>query len=197
MTKTAKKTTAAAKPAVQRAAVKVNMEAASLRDIDRNINQIRTLSRRLDPLIHETATAIMKHAKEHNDCSRAALLVDAMPKSARSNALMQWFLDFSPIIVQRVTDKNTGKAIVKAKLAKEGKSRHFKEYDIEGAQANPFYEYKRESDFIVLDGAALDKQVVSLIKRLRDSVTTGKVADDAKPKALALADAIEAAVANL
>ena len=183
--------------ATKRAALQVNKATASLRDIDRNINQIKTLSRRLDPLIHETAMAIMAHAEAHNDCSRAALLVDAMPKSSRRNALMQWFLDFSPIIVQSVRDKKTGESVVKAKLAKEGESKHFKAFDIEGARAMPFYDYKREADFVVLDGEALDKQVVSLIKRLREGVTKGKVADGAKPKALALADAIEAAVANL
>jgi hypothetical protein len=131
--------------------------------------------------VHETAMLILRHAAEHKDCSTAQGLVNAMPQSARKLALINWFGQFSPIVVKD-DDK------WESKMHKEG-SKLFKAFDLEGAEANPWFtiadKMGAEKPPVGLDGmvAWLEAQAKSWEKKADE----GKVdaAELATAKALA------------
>lgn len=86
---------------------------------------------KINVYVHETALMILKHAKEHKDCSTAQGLINAMPQSARKLALINWFHTYSPIVVKDDAKWNS-------KMHKEG-TKLFVPFDVEGAEANPWY----------------------------------------------------------
>lgn len=86
---------------------------------------------KINAYVHETAMLIMRHAAEHDDCSTAQGLINAMPQSARKLALINWFTQFSPIVVKD-DDK------WQSKMHKRG-SKMYRPFDIDGAEANPWF----------------------------------------------------------
>jgi len=105
--------------------------------IKSNITRITTNAVKLNGLIHETAMLIMKHAKEHGDCSQAQDLVMAMPASMRRTMLIQWFSLYSPIVT-----KND--ATFKSKL-RLSDNNLFVDFNLEGAEATPFWQIANET----------------------------------------------------
>src|SRR3546814_11023129 len=84
---------------------------------------------------------IVRHAKEHGDCSTAQWLVMSLPASMRREMLILWFKTFTPIVVKNSDD-------FVAAMHKPG-SKLFVEWNIKEADANPFYafaEQKTESE---------------------------------------------------
>lgn len=77
-----------------------NAEAANgLKKIDGMIKGVIKGYGTVQNLVHETALAIVQHAKDYGDCSRAKTLCRAVPARER-NSLIGWFTLFSPIGVQ-------------------------------------------------------------------------------------------------
>lgn len=135
--------------------------------------------------IHETAMMIIRHAHKHGDCSTAQGLVMAMPASMRREMLILWFKSFTPIIV-----KNDAKWT--AKMHKEGTSLYVP-WDIEGAEAKPFYEMANENkerpplglaDLLKIPGAAA--------KSLQRRIENGEIEEEEVATALALVAQLEA-----
>lgn len=147
-------------------------EQTSNKAINAKIASVRENSAALNTLIHETGLMVMAHAAAYNDCTGAARLVDAMPKSHRRGLVMTWFERYSPVIVE-----NKGGEI-KAHLAKDGSAKH-KRYDIDGATANPFYampEVENEPDMFTIEDA--NDAIERIVKRFEKQLKDGNVAAD-------------------
>lgn len=140
---------------------------------------------KINQYVHETAMLIINHAKEHGDCSTAQGLVNAMPRSARKLALINWFGKFSPIVV-----KDDPEWV--AKMHKEG-TKLFVPFDIEGAAETPWYDLADSMgaekvyslDDLLKIGPAADA------KRIRQRIEKGEVEASAVPAALAYAEYLE------
>lgn len=97
-------------------------------------------------LVHETALAIVQHAKEHGDCSRAKMLARAVPARER-NSLVGWFTLFSPIGVQMGGSAADDKVKLLSDTAVEKfrhrqkmeEARHFPIWAIDQAKEYPWF----------------------------------------------------------
>ncbi len=135
--------------------------------------------------VHETAMMILRHAFEHNDCSTAQGLINAMPQSARKLALINWFHTFSPIVVKDDDKWNS-------KMHKEG-TKLFVAFDIEGAEANPWFTIadKMGAEKPALDQAGILKWLETQAAQWEKKADDGnKVAPEASMAAKALAAAL-------
>lgn len=141
---------------------------------------------KINQYVHETGVMILKHAAEHNDCSTAQGLINAMPQSARKLALINWFTKFSPIVVK--DDDNWT-----SKMHKEG-TKLYVPFDIEGAEANPW--------FTIADGMGAEKPPIGFdgmlawiegqAKAWEKKADEGKVASAATEAAKDLAQQLRA-----
>lgn len=141
---------------------------SNLSQIDTNIRWVGKTGVKLDAIIHATACAIIVHAKEHGDCSRAKTLLDAMPKSGRAKALLAWFETMSPIRFNG--DGEVGLLADKDKRV----------WMVDEAKATPFWELNPEKDVVVFD---LDKALASLLKKAHDQEQKGVFQPDPATKA--------------
>ena len=147
------------------------------------IKWVRTTGNKFDNTVHLIAVAVVVHAKEHGDCSFALRLVEAMPRSARRAALIKWFTAFSPISVTftKEADKR------RVGLRKPGMA-NFNEYNIEGARANPYYDWDKAEDnalAALLGLGDFNEAVVKLADRMAKAVKDGKVKEEDKEAVLA------------
>lgn len=136
----------------------------TLKQIDAHISAIRKSGAGLDAKIHETAVAVLIHGKEHGDVSRAAKLLDAMPRSVRASALKTWFVTFSPV---RFRDDGTSYLGGKADQ---------RVWRIEAANATPFYDLKTNRDPVPFD---IEKALASVLNRYQKAIDDGRVIENA------------------
>lgn len=155
----------------------------SLKSIDASIRKIATNAAALNALIHETAMAILNHAKEHGDCTRAQHLLMAMPRSHRRSILVKWFGKYSPIVIKD-SDNHVAKMHPKD-------SKNYVPFDIEGASSEPFFDMADANPERTYDFAALVKMVEGLGKRIHKLVEEGKVPAEDIPSAEAIAVKVE------
>ena len=106
----------------------------TLKQIDANIKSIQNRYETVREKVQETALAIIEHAKDHGDCTRAVKLCRALPARER-NSLIGWFSLYSPIGVRM------------GKTTKEDNCRFIKEdskryniFNLDGAKANKWYD---------------------------------------------------------
>ena len=104
----------------------------NLKEIKANIRLIKDAGDKMDIRIHETGVSVLSHAKEHGDWSEMQRLYDALPRSARRQAFVTWVKDNSPLHF----DDKLGK-FLKSKGNKA-------EYNVDGANAVPFWDYTKE-----------------------------------------------------
>lgn len=104
----------------------------NLKQIKHNIRLIKNAADLMDERIHETGVSILAHANEHGDWTATQSLYEALPKSARREAFVKWITDHSPLKF----DKEL-KRFIKPKKSKRG-------YDVDGANAQPFWDYTKE-----------------------------------------------------
>ena len=155
----------------------------TLKQIDAKIRTITTNAAKLNVMIHETGVAILEHANQHGDCTRAQMLVMAMPASMRRTMLIAWFTKFSPIVTKPAADWTSKMHKVGTKL--------FVPFDIEGAKALPFYQMAEENpEGKSLDFAALMKMVEGLAKRIDKAIEEGKVEEGDVLSARAISNAV-------
>lgn len=151
-----------------------------LKQIDNNIRRVRTNSGKWNKLVHDTAVAIVEHAKEHGDCTRALKLVQAMPASVKRSALINWFAEYSPITM------NVKKAIVRLNKNRAG------DYNLDGARVNPWYEIAEAEKEELPDTTLVDVRDMldKLAKRIDKRVTDGKIAANDKERIVTMQKAI-------
>jgi len=118
--------------------------------------------------VHETAMMILKHAKEHKDCSTAQGLVMALPASMRREMLIMWFAKFSPIVVKNSDDWAS-------RMHKEGEKLYVP-FNLEEAEATPFYVLAEQNkERPPFDVKALIKLVEQGPNRLQKMLDDGNV----------------------
>lgn len=155
----------------------------SLAVINANIKKVAKSSTALNLLIQETAVLCIQHAADHGDANPALRLCQAMPKTLRRTALAKWFTLYSPISV----DITNGKC----RLTKP-ESKAFKPFDVDGANANPWFdmpELEREEVFLTIED--FDDKVVSLLGRMKKAVNDGKVVEADRENFTAKINAME------
>jgi hypothetical protein len=127
---------------------------------------------------------ILKHANEHKDCSTAQGLVMAMPASTRREMLILWFKMFSPIVV-----KNDDKWA--SKMHSEG-TKLYVPFDIEAAEATPFYKLAEEhKERPPLDAEGILKLIEGLAGRLVKMGEEGKILPEFVDSAASAAAALK------
>lgn len=140
-----------ARPAVRPAinTVAPIAEATSSKAINKSIDNIRTGFGKVNTMVQDAIVQIIIHASLYGDCTGAARLLDAMPKSSRRGLVQIHFAKYSPINV--FLDTKSKK--IKASLRKED-SKSYNKFNIDGARANNWYESveaEREPEILTLD----------------------------------------------
>ena len=131
------------------------------KEISVSIGQIKVSGEKLDQKIQAVGLEILAHVQEHKEASLACKLFQALPKGARKNALVAWFLEFGAISVNTGKDKET----IPLKFRKDG------ETNLEGASANPWYNFKPEK--APADEFDFDKALAALIKKAQKAMSEG------------------------
>lgn len=142
-----------------------------LKLIDRNIAAVRRTGDKFNQLVHETAMAIARHAMEHGDCSRAQVLLHAMPASMRRTQLALWFHTYTPIVVK---EKEPG---WNSKMHKEG-SKLFVPFDLDAGDAMPWYklaEANAEGETKTLTFEQLVEMISGVAKRIEKKADDGAI----------------------
>ena len=121
------------------------------------INSIKTRGSKLDSDIHTAAVSCLYHAEQYGDTTLMTRLLEAMPKSGRAKALVKWAEDFSLLAFNKEEKR--------FKLT----SSKTKEWNIEGANETPFWEYTVEKEVGDLTIDALVKMVVSKVQKASDN----------------------------
>ena len=105
--------------------------------ITKAIEEIKSTGKKFDTLVHRTAVSILAHAikldknnEPTKDISKVSELMYAMPKSGRTNALIQWFGKYGIHISSKKVDSRVK---YKANLT------DFDSINIEHAMANPYW----------------------------------------------------------
>lgn len=164
-------------------------KATSLTQINKMIGSIARSAVKLNETIANTALMCLQHAKDFGDASPAARLVDALPVSHRRSLVINWFGQFSPVVIGK--DGKTGK--MKAHLKGTAEERD-KMWMVAEAKATPFYampEAEREPDVPTYE--AIHDNIVSFVKRIKTRAEKIENADDQK-KAFDEIGKLEAAV---
>lgn len=164
-------------------------KATNLRKIDTAIAAIGRSGTKLNNDIHATAMMILRHANEYGDCTRAAFLVDAMPKSHRRGLLINWFAASSPISIA----KSAKSGLMKAHFRKPDNT-HYNPFDIDKADATPFFAMpEAEREQLPMDYTTFHGKIVDFMKAMEKRAD--KIANDAqKAKAKAELAALEKVV---
>ena len=134
--------------------------------IDDKIASIARRSANLDADIHAAGLQCILHAQAHGDPRKADNLFKALGKAHRAEALKVWFSTFSPIVWNG--DKQVGMNKVGAKA--------FVPFDIEAADANPFWTPK-ETVTKPLTLAALKAMIASMEKKVDNAEKGGTIAE--------------------
>lgn len=134
----------------------------NLKNITKNISLIKSAGIKLDARIHETGVSIMNHARQYHDWSKMQDLYDALPKSGRREAFVKWVSDFTPLHFK------DGLFLKPKKSSRE--------YDVDGANATPFWEYTKEVAMVLNVDSLLD--IKKLIEQAESRIA--KAQDDGK-----------------
>jgi hypothetical protein len=150
-------------------------EQTSNRAIAGVVRRIGTAGKAFNETVQEGAMMVLSHVAQFRDCTGAARIIDAMPKTTRRSLLQKWFATHGGIII---TSKD-GK--VNASLAKDGNKNYKLSPDIEAARANPWYEVpeseKGNADLYTLED--FNESVNRMIVRVQNMIDrTEKNAND-------------------
>ncbi len=162
----------AARPAINTVAPVA--EQASSKAINTQITAVRTAFGKINNLVQSAALAVMVHAQQYGDCTGAARLLDAMPKSSRRGLVQTFFQRYSPIAVH--LDTKTGK--MKAHL-RNTESKAYSPFNIEAARANPWYampEADKEPEILTLEDfkSSAERFVARMKKMAEDTEHVAK-----------------------
>lgn len=149
--------------------------------IDKAITSIKNRGAKLDNDIQLAGLSVLAHTAEHRDTGVMDRLVNAMPKSARKLALVEWMLAYG--VARKLDPKNKDEAAA-IKAGRVFQYEKERKLDLEGAQEKQWHEFKPEADVVT----AFDAQsaVAALLARMRGAAAKGLTIEH---KAQALADA--------
>lgn len=121
------------------------------------IKSIGTRGKQLDTDIHNAGVSCLYHAEQHGDVTLLTRLVEAMPKSGRAKALVAWAEHFGLVTFNK-----------EEKRFKVTKPKN-KQWDLEGANDVPFWEFTEEKEVGDLTIDALVKMVVNKVQKASDN----------------------------
>lgn len=127
---------------------------------------------------HPLAIDVLKRVFETRNATIALQLQNAMPKILRKREFAAWLATYSPIKLSQESNETSNFA--KCELRDE-KDKLYRPFDIEKAEANPFFMKKEEVK-------ALDPSKIDIVKQLITSMTSLAktiLATDEKAKPLA------------
>lgn len=116
------------------------------------IKSIQARGQRLDRDIWVAAVSTMAHHNKHGDTTLINGLVDAMPKGSRVNALREFITAFG-----KVTFNEETKAFDHDKAGN---------FDLDGATATSWVDFKPEPEYKPIDALALVKAMVTKINNV-------------------------------
>ena len=156
--------------------------------IDKAIASIKTRGAKLDGDIQRCGLSVLAHTAEHGDTGVMDRLVDAMPKSARRTALVEWMLAFGKARLLDRSIKDEAEAIKAGRIFQYEKERTL---DLQQAQERPWFKFKPEPSITT----AIDAQAVlhATLERLKKAAKTGLTIEH-KAEALAEAKALVALI---
>lgn len=154
--------------------------------INKAIASIKNRGAKLDNDIQLAGLSVLAHASEHGDTSTMDALVNAMPKSARKLALVEWMLAYGQARKLDPKNKDEAAAIKAGRVFQLDRTRTL---DLESAQAKPWHTFKPEA----APSTAFDAQaaVASVLARMRGAAAKG-LSIEHKEQALADARALVA-----
>lgn len=147
----------------------------SSKNINRIIKAVKTTGDKYNHLVQEAIVAIVIHANDYGDCTGAARLIDAMPRSNRRQLVVDHFGQYSPINVQRDKDGNFKASLRKPFMDKDETkpNKMYNAFNIDGVRANNWWERpeaERLPDVISYDSirGAILKMLESNLKKADD-----------------------------
>ena len=98
------------------------------KEIQQGIQTFHKSVAHVDETVHVLACSALTHAAEHGDSTLCTMLVNAMPKSGRKAALVEWFITFGGIRWVTIGEESKFKKVDK------------KPYKLEDAYVTAFYD---------------------------------------------------------
>ena len=147
--------------------MEMNVKTSS-RKVNGLIQQVKTSANRYNGLVQAAIVAIIVHAKDYGDCTGAARLLEAMPRSNRRSLAIAHFTQFSPIAVQKGKDKKFSAHFRKPE------AKDYNAFDIDGVRANNWWERpeaEKLEDVVTFESARemLNKALTSMEKKAETS----------------------------
>lgn len=148
-------------------------EQTSNRAIAGVVRRIGTAGKAFNDTVQEGALMVLSHVSQYGDCTGAARIINAMPKTTRRSLLQKWFADFGGINV------SVSKGEVKASLYKEGSANYKPRVDLDGARANPWYEIKQaEKNSDLFTAEDMIDRITNLVTRVDNMVNRTEKGED-------------------
>jgi hypothetical protein len=108
--------------------------------INKLIKAVKTTGDKYNNTVQDAIVAIVRHANDYGDCTGAARLVDAMPRSNRRQLVVDHFAQYSPISV--VKKGETFNATLRKPFYDKDETKenpNYRPFDIEGVKANTWW----------------------------------------------------------
>lgn len=146
--------------------------------INATIKAVRATGKKFELLVQTGIEQCIQHAKDYGDCTGAARLVDAMPKSVRRAEVVAHFGEYSPIRI--VPDAKT--KLMKASLRKP-EDELFRPWNVEGVKQNPWFARKSITDArepgMPYDISSAGADVISLADKIMGKATAANAKETA------------------
>lgn len=136
------------------------------------IRTIKVAAERLQTKIQDVALECLAHAAEHGDATLMDALVKALPRGQRVEALVLWVEAHSPI---RWTKDEDGERAGVGMLKQSNKK--YVAFDLEAAEATPYYSFTKENEKKPLTLEALLKLIKNVEKRIDKAEDDGLIAE--------------------
>lgn len=169
--------------------MEMNVKTSS-RKVNGLIQQVKTSANRYNGLVQAAIVAIIVHAKDYGDCTGAARLLEAMPRSNRRSLAIAHFTQFSPIAVQKGKDKKFSAHFRKPE------AKDYNAFNIDGVRANNWWERpesEKLEDVVTFESSreALNKFLGSL------ETKADKASNEDKANIIAFVRAIRSAASRI
>lgn len=133
-------------------------------EIQKGINSFHKSVAHVDETVHLLACSALTHAAEHGDSTLCTMLVQAMPKSGRRAALIEWNTKFGALTWVKIGEEQ--------KFKKSAK----RVYDLEGAYKTPFYDLTEDRVPKPFDLSMLVKMLEKAVAKAEKGKEEGSLA---------------------
>ncbi len=160
---------------------------SSSNNINKLIKAVKTTGDKYNKTVQEAIVAIVVHANAFGDCTGAARLVAAMPRSNRRQLVIDHFSQYSPINVTKDGD-NTFKASLRKPFLDKDETKankHYNAFNIDGVRANNWWE--RPGAEKLPDVVNYDNIRANVLKMLESNLKKADDCENDNDKALAKA----------